>query len=76
MRIELVIWKDASAHEGWESAEDTHDDDYVITSIGFVFKETENNLTLAMDIAEDGTSNGRGRIPKDMIIKREIIREG
>ena len=72
MKIELVTWRDAGGssddHTWMES-----DDNPIIRSVGWVVKETENNLTLAMDLAEDDTTNGRSRIPKGMIVSREII---
>lgn len=79
MRIELVLWRDAGSLEedsGWVGAEDVSDDNPLIQSVGFVVKETTNNLTLAQDWHEaDDTTNGRSRIPVAMIISRTVIKE-
>lgn len=72
--IEIVTWWDASTEHGWKSLSEIDDDDPVITSIGFVVKETANNITLAMSVDDDDDdTNGRGRIPKPMIKSRTII---
>lgn len=76
MKIELVTWRDAggsSDDHTWMETDEVSDDNPIIRSVGWVVKETENNLTLAMDLAEDDTTNGRSRIPKGMIVSREII---
>jgi hypothetical protein len=74
MKIEIITWRDASEDEaGWKPSEDIDDEHYVVTSVGFVVKETEANLTLAMDLGPDGYNNGRGRIPKAMIVSRQVL---
>jgi hypothetical protein len=74
MKIEVVKWHDAGGdQDGWKPTEDVDDINPVITSVGWVVKETERNVTLAMDWADDGDTNTRGRIPKGMIISREVI---
>lgn len=75
-RIEIITWRDAGGEqEGWIDLADIDDENPIITSVGYVVKETENNITLCMDIADDGDTHTRGRIPKGMIIKRTIIQE-
>ena len=74
--IELIEWRDASNDtEGWQSDDALDDDNCIIRSVGFVVKETDNNLTLAMDEDESGHTNGRGRIPKSLIISRKVLHE-
>lgn len=74
MKIELITWKDAGGEtDGWLDPADIEDDNAVIQSIGWVVKETEANVTLAMDLAEDGTTHGRSRIPKGMIVSRKEL---
>lgn len=74
MKIELVIWRDAGGEsEGWESPEDISDENPIIKSVGWLVKETDNNITLAMDLADDGDTHTRGRIPKGMVISRAVI---
>ena len=75
MKIELVTWRDAGGEqEGWQDPSDIDDANPIITSVGWVVKETDNNLTLAMDIADDGDTHTRGRIPKGMIVSREVLK--
>ena len=71
--MEIVKWRDAQDDQGWKTSIDVDDKNTIITSIGFVIKETKLNLTLAMDMADDGMSNGRGRIPKVLLISRRRI---
>lgn len=76
MKIELVVWHDAvagDAQEGWSSPEDIEEEEYIVTSVGWVIKETEANLTLSMDCAADGQTHTRGRIPKGMIVSRKVL---
>jgi hypothetical protein len=76
MRIEIITWRDAGGEQaGWLDPADVDDDNPIITSVGWVVKETENNVTLAMDVADDGDTHTRGRIPKGMILERITIRE-
>lgn len=76
MRIELVTWRDAGGEqEGWLEAKDIDDENPIITSVGFVVKETDANLTLCMDWADDGDTHTRGRIPKGMIVSRTVLKE-
>lgn len=78
MKIELITWRDAGGSEDdlqWASAEDVDDENPIITSVGWVVKETDNNVTIAMDMADDGTTHTRSRIPKGMIVQRVIIKE-
>lgn len=78
MKIELIAWHDAGKDTNkdcdWKQASELEDDDIVVQSIGFVVKETDKYVTLAMDYIEaDDSSNDRSRIPKGMIISRKII---
>ena len=72
--LELVTWIDAGADVvSWQYSDDLDDDNHLITSVVFVVKETEKNLTIAMDMGEDGSSNGRSRIPKVLIQSRKLL---
>lgn len=77
MKIELITWRDAGGEqEGWQAPEDVDDVNPIIQSIGWVVKETDNNVTLAMDLSDDGDTHTRGRIPKGMIVSRVVLQEG
>lgn len=73
--LELIEWYDAGGEAiGWLPANDVDGDDTpLVTSVGWVVKETDRNVTLAMDLCEDGETNTRGRIPKGMIRNRTKI---
>jgi hypothetical protein len=74
MKIERITWRDAGGEQdGWIATDDLDDDNPIVQSVGWVVKETENNVTLAMDLADDGDTHTRGRIPKGMIVKREVL---
>ena len=75
MKLELVIWRDAGGEEGgWLAADEVDDENPIIHSVGWVVKETENNVTLAMDHSpSDSTTHTRGRIPKGMIVSRQVL---
>lgn len=75
MRIERVKWKDASGDDesGWTDPHDLVDADTIIDSVGWVAKETDNYLTLAMDLDPNGATHTRGRIPKGLIVSRDVL---
>lgn len=75
LSLELIEWYDAGGEAiGWLALSDVDGDDTpLVRSVGWVVKETERNITLAMDLAEDGETNTRGRIPKGMIKNRVPI---
>lgn len=76
MKIELITWRDAGGEQdGWLDATDIDDANPIIKSVGFVVKETDNNITLAMDLADDGDTHTRGRIPKGMVVSRVVLEE-
>lgn len=54
--------------------EEVDDANPIVVSVGWVVKETENNLTLAMDWADDNDNHTRGRIPKGMIVSRTELK--
>ena len=75
MKVELITWRDAGGEQdGWLKPDAVVDENPIIKSIGWVVKETENNVTLAMDLCiDDGTTHSRGRIPKGMIVSRKEL---
>lgn len=79
MNIELITWRDAGSGNpdrdfAWASASEVDaDDNPIIRSVGWVVKETDNNVTLAMDLSDDEQTHTRSRIPKGMIITRAIL---
>ena len=80
MRIELITWRDAGSAEpdkdlSWAAEEDVPDENPIITSVGWVVRETANNVTLAMDRSEDNMTHTRSRIPIGMIVSRLVLKE-
>lgn len=78
MQIELITWRDAGGDANkdlsWADAKDIDDDNPIITSVGWIVKETENNITIAMDFCgADDMTHTRSRIPKGMIVSREVL---
>lgn len=77
MNMELIVWRDAGGDAdkdlSWADAVDVSDENPIIKSVGWVVKETENNVTIAMDLADDDMTHTRSRIPKGMIVKREVL---
>jgi hypothetical protein len=70
----LITWRDAGGEQdGWIDPKDIDDDNPLVQSVGWVVKETDNNVTLAMDVADDGDTHTRGRIPKGMIVSRVVL---
>lgn len=79
MKIEFITWRDAGSGNPekdftWAEEADVDDENPIVTSVGWVVRETENNVTLAMDRSGDQTHT-RSRIPLGMIISRLIIKE-
>lgn len=78
MKMELITWRDAGMGDpdkdlSWADAADISDVNPIIQSVGWVVKETDNNVTIAMDLADDGMTHTRSRIPKGMIVTRVTL---
>ncbi len=73
---ELVIWLDAWVDDSWAAIEeDGEPEGTVVSSLGFVVKETEDYITLAaMDVPADNMTNARAHIPKRCILVRRRVR--
>lgn len=78
MKVELITWRDAGGSEDdhvWKPTEEVDDDNPIIESVGWIVKETSNNVTIAMDLADDGQTHSRSRIPIGMIVSRVVLKE-
>lgn len=76
MRVELITWRDAGGSEDdhiWAEAADVDDENPIIKSVGWIVKETVNNVTIAMDLADDDMTHSRSRIPIGMIVSRQVL---
>lgn len=77
MKLELITWHDAGSNEddlSW-SDDPGEDGDIVIKTVGWVVKETVKYITVAMDLADDGQTHTRSRIPVGMIQSRKELIE-
>lgn len=74
-----VIWDDAtSLSQGWKNPEEWEKEPIkpeIVLSVGFVVKETEAYLILAMDTDSDGDHASRSQIPKGMVRSVKILRK-
>lgn len=78
MKIEMITWRDAGGSDDdntWKDTVDVDDENPIIQSVGWVVKETAHNLTIAMDLADDGQTHSRSRIPIGMIVSRQVLIE-
>ena len=70
-----IEWDDASDLDfGWKQDEDLKPTEEIITSVGFLVKETENHIVLASCVAADGFHNGHFQIPKALIKEQKTLR--
>jgi hypothetical protein len=73
-----VWWDDAAAlTHGWKTKEEFERESIkpeIMISVGFLLKETEDHVIIAMDLDKDGASNQRSQIPKGMMRKLKILR--
>lgn len=78
-----VVWTDAVVAQGWENQEEAHTI-HPVRSVGWLIKETRQELVLAADVSVDGLenedsdveTNRRIAIPKSWIISRKKTRFG
>jgi hypothetical protein len=78
VNIELITWRDAGSFDPdkdntWAGADEVGDENPIIQSVGWVVKETANNVTIAMDRSDDDQTHTRSRIPVGMIVSRQVI---
>lgn len=70
-----IVWDDTVGHEDkWQ--EDAPLDFWLITSVGYLIKETEDHYMLVMDIAPDGQWNGGSQIPKGVVKFFKVLKRG
>lgn len=70
-----IVWEDISNHEaGWLDTVDEVNP-MIISSVGFLVKETDKHLVLAMDLASDNQHNQRAQIPLSVVRSRKVLRK-
>jgi hypothetical protein len=74
-----VIWDDASTLAGtWKSKEEFEKElltPQLMLSYGFLIKETDDYIVIAMDLDNEGGHASRSQIPKGMVKKMRVIRK-
>lgn len=74
-----VIWDDASTLAGtWKSKEEFEKEPLtpqLMLSIGFLIKETDDYIVIAMDLDNEGGHASRSQIPKGMVKKMRVLRK-
>lgn len=74
-----VWWDDAAAlTHGWKTREEFEKESIkpeVMISVGFLLKETDDHIIIAMDLDRDGASNQRSQIPKGMMKNLRVLRK-
>lgn len=74
--IVRVLWNDASSDENeWKEDHELDDDDEIVTSVGFLVKQTKNFIWLASS-TYDRYTNSRTKIPIPMIKEMGTLLEG
>lgn len=67
-----IEWDDAAVFDNWEYEENVEPEIGVVTTVGFLLKETEDHIVVASTYS-DTLSNARIQIPKSMIKFRTTI---
>jgi len=72
-RLVEVLWTDAQSSHGWE--EDTEEiDTPLVTTVGFLIRESEAGVRIASTIGDDKLTNSRIDIPAKMINSIKTIK--
>lgn len=74
-KLELILWNDAhNDYHGWQHPEAIKIKPALVKSAGFVVKESDAGVVLALDYDPDGNMyNGCGFIPASLIVSRQTI---
>ena len=70
-----VIWNDASDLTGGWKKEIDEDEPALALSVGFLIRETDEHIIIALDTDGDGHHNGRSQIPRGMVKKLKVLRK-
>ena len=68
-----VEWKDAQTGHGWEDRENVLVETPIVTTVGFLIKETDEGVVVASTVGTDLQSNARISIPRGMIISKKEL---
>lgn len=68
-----VVWTDAQTSHGWEAEEESEIDIPIVTTVGFLIKETEAGIRIASTVGADKSHNSRMDIPAKMIVTKKEL---
>lgn len=68
-----IEWKDAQTGHGWEDKENVLVEIPIVTTVGFLIKETGDGVVIASTVGTDLQSNARISIPQGMIISKKEL---
>jgi len=69
------IWDDAAGlKHGWTAKEEKIEP-YIVLSVGFLIRETEDHILIAQDVDGEGGHNGRSQIPRGMLKHMRVLRK-
>lgn len=68
-------WIDAETDHGWESADEKNPTVPLVTTVGFLIKDTEELVSIASTVGDDRSHNSRINIPKGMVKTMTVLRK-
>lgn len=73
MRIVKVIWEDASSLDSWEDMKDFVIEDYIVETIGYLFKKTDKHVVVVSHVCPSlNKAKHYMQIPMGMV--RKIVK--
>ena len=73
MNLERITWTDSFSSDKWTHIADIDDEELIITTVGFVVKETKEIITLASTVHSGAMACCLMAIPKCCIKSRSKI---
>lgn len=70
----IVKWRDSSTLRGWRAYNDTSHEVAIITSVGWMVKQTPRTVTLTTGISECGNVCDAITIPREAITKLQRLK--
>ena len=71
-----VIWYDAGSHDPWQAPNDLDEKSTLCNTIGYLCKETKNDIYVASTFSSDGDVCCTMQIPKRCIKKMIKVKNG
>lgn len=80
MKLKIIEWRDAfsPASNGWMTEDEVKDfikdEDFIVTSVGFVIHEDKHTITLVAQTSQQEQYSHLQRIPKGCILRSKVIK--